>query len=124
MDPRMSPEDAKELERLRSEVAALGGSPDAVLDRAQGGNGEVTSLGDTPESEVQMWAAKNNIRDVNDPRANYDYRGFFKETRGAPIRGGVDHFPDTYKRHGHPTFSRESKYSRGPGDGGVWLGDD
>src|SRR5688572_33154130 len=30
----MSPEDAKELERLRSEVAALGGSPDAVLARA------------------------------------------------------------------------------------------
>jgi hypothetical protein len=34
MDPGMSPKDEEELERLRAEVAALGGSPDAVLARA------------------------------------------------------------------------------------------
>lgn len=33
------------------------------------------------------------------------------------------HWPDTFKQHGHPTFSVESQYSKGPNDGGRWNGD-
>ena len=71
-----------------------------------------------------MWALENAITDVDDPQSRYDYRGYFKQFGGAPIRFGVDHFTDTYKQHGHPTFSVESQYSRGLHDGGRWLTDD
>lgn len=84
---------------------------------------EETPLSADEEEAFQYWARRNNVSDANDPRANYDYRGFWKETAGQPVRYGVDHFPDTYKQHGHPTFSVESQYSRGPDDGGRWDGD-
>lgn len=85
---------------------------------------EVTRLSPPEEMAFQQWAAANQIADANDPRSQYDYRGYFKEFGGAPVRFGVDHFTDTYKQHGHPTFSVESQYSRGLQDGGQWLSDD
>lgn len=98
--------------------------PEPRVDYAFGPNEEeVTPLSGEEEDAFQDWAKKNGIRDVNDPRAHYDYRGYWEETGGAPVRYGVDHFPDTYKQHGHPTFSEESRYSRGPGDGGRWEGE-
>lgn len=75
-----------------------------------------------------MWAAMNNIADVDHPESRYDYRGYWRDV----ARKGGDqtkmyedglHFPDTYKQHGHPSFSVESKYSRGAGDGGRWDGE-
>lgn len=85
---------------------------------------EITRL--TPDEELafQQWAKANGVTDVDDPRSNYDYRGYWKEHSNTPIRFGVDHFPDTYKQHGHPTFSIESQYSAGPYDGGRWLPND
>lgn len=71
-----------------------------------------------------MWALQNKIADVDAPQSRYDYRGYWKEHGNAPIRFGVDHFTDTYKQHGHPLFSAESKYSRGLQDGGQWIGED
>lgn len=84
--------------------------------------GETTRLGPQQEAQFQAWAKKNGIADANDPRAHYDYRGFFIQSQGAPRRQG-DHFPDTFKQHGHETFSEESGYSAGPGDGGTWKGE-
>lgn len=85
----------------------------------------------TPEEEIQFrfWARENNITDVDSPESRYDYRGYWK---GVASRGGDQrkeyedgpHFPDTYKQHGHPTFSVESKYSAGRHDGGRWVGED
>ncbi len=83
---------------------------------------ETTKLDPQQEAQFQAWAQSNGISDVDDPRSHYDYRGFFLETGGAPHRQG-DHFPDTYKQHGHETFSEESRYSKGPGDGGKWNGE-
>ena len=83
---------------------------------------EITHLSPEEENNFREWARKNNINDVDHPDSHYDYRGYWKETNGAPHRIG-DHFPDTYKQHGHPTFSVESKYSSGPNDGGRWNGD-
>lgn len=85
---------------------------------------ETTPL--TPHEEVQfrLWAVANGLQDVDHPDSHYDYRGFWKQTQGAPHPPGSQlHFPDTFKQHGHPSFSVESQYSRGPQDGGQWLGD-
>jgi hypothetical protein len=78
-----------------------------------------------PEQEVffRQWAKANGITDVDDPWSRYDYRGYWQEHGSAPMRFGTDHFTDTYKQHGHPTFSQESKYSAGPHDGGRWQGE-
>lgn len=82
---------------------------------------EVTALQPDREQQFQAWAKANQITDVDHPDSHYDYRGFWQETNGAPHQPG-DHFPDTYKQHGHPTFSVESKYSSGQNDGGRWDG--
>jgi hypothetical protein len=85
---------------------------------------EQTVLTPQEERAFQQWARANGITDANDPRAHYDYRGFWKQTRGAAHPPGAQqHFPDTFKQHGHPTFSVESQYSAGPFDGGRWMGD-
>lgn len=85
---------------------------------------ERTDLSADDEAQFQQWTSDNNLSDVDHPDSHYDYRGFWKETNGAPHPPGAQmHFPDTYKTHGHPTFSVESKYSKGPQDGGRWEGD-
>lgn len=84
---------------------------------------EVTALSPQEEARFQQWTRARGITDVDHPDSRYDYRGFWKASGDVPIRFGVDHFPDTYKQHGHPTFSVESRYSRGPHDGGRWEGE-
>lgn len=84
---------------------------------------ETTRLSANDEKAFRQWAAKNRISDVDNPDARYDYRGYWLQSRYRPIRFGIDHFPDTFKQHGHPTFSRESQYSTGVGDGGTWSGE-
>lgn len=90
--------------------------------KAQPAGQEVTALSPKEETAFQNWVKSNGITDADNPDAHYDYRGFWKDTDGAPHKQG-DHFPDTFKQHGHPTFSVESKYSKGATDGGRWQGD-
>lgn len=85
---------------------------------------ETTRLSVSEEAAFQRWARENRITDVDLPESRYDYRGYWKATQGASHAPGSEaHFPDTYKQHGHPTFSVESQYSAGPTDGGRWNGD-
>lgn len=85
---------------------------------------EQTPLTPDEERAFQTWARANGIQDVDRPGSRYDYRGFWKATQGAPHPPGSEqHFPDTFKQHGHPTFSQESQYSAGPWDGGRWAGE-
>lgn len=85
---------------------------------------ENTVLSPDDEQAFRQWIAQNNIHDLDHPDSHYDYRGFWKQTQGAPHPPGSEmHFPDTFKQHGHPSFSVESRYSRGLQDGGQWLGD-
>ncbi len=89
---------------------------------------ETTALSSGDEAKYRQWVQDNNIPDGPDSR--YDMRGYWQDIAS---KGGDEtqindqdrlrHFPDTYKQHGHPTFSAESKYSRGPQDGGKWIGD-
>jgi hypothetical protein len=85
---------------------------------------ETTTLPPPYERAFQQWAQASGITDVDHPDSHYDYRGLFLAVKGQPIPVSADrHFPDTFKQHGHPTFSIESQYSHGPDDGGRWLGD-
>jgi hypothetical protein len=86
-------------------------------------NPEQTALSPDEEAAFQSWVQANGLRDVDSPDAHYDMRGFWKQTQGAPHPPGSEmHFPDTFKQHGHPTFSQESRYSKGAFDGGMWVG--
>lgn len=74
------------------------------------------------EAQFRLWAQTNGIQHYDSPDAYYDMRGFWKSTQGAAHPPGSEqHFPDTFKQHGHPTFSVESQYSAGPYDGGRWA---
>lgn len=90
---------------------------------------ETTPLTPREEAAFQQWALASGIRDVDSPHSRYDYRGYWKAVAsqgGDQTKQYADgpHFPDTYKQHGHPSFSVESQYSAGPWDGGRWLGED
>lgn len=81
----------------------------------------------TPEEENQFlaWATLNKIKDVDHPDNRYDYRGYWKQiaskgNNATKMYADGLHFTDQFKQHGHPTFSIESRYSRGPWDGGMW----
>lgn len=92
---------------------------------------ERTPLSPPEEAAFQQWAQANKIENYDHPDAHYDMRGYWK---GIASKGGDEtqinaadtlrHFPDTFKQHGHPTFSVESQYSAGPFDGGRWLWND
>lgn len=85
---------------------------------------ETTHLSPLEEALFQAWGHANGIEDIDAPDAKYDYRGFYKASNGkVHPPGAVEHFPDLFKQHGHPTFSVESKYSKGPFDGGMWSGE-
>lgn len=89
---------------------------------------EVTPLAPVEDVRFKEWAKANQITDVDHPESRYDYRGYWKDvaSKGADQRKTYSdgpHFPDTYKQHGHPTFSIESKYSKGAHDGGRWNGE-
>src|SRR4051812_39929817 len=78
----------------------------------------------TPDEEAQFgkWKAKNA---PNDSGADYDLRGAFKAglTPAGPEAGANEgHWPDTFKKPNHPTFSVESKYAKF-GNPGRWEGD-
>jgi len=83
---------------------------------------ETTQLAPEEQAAFEAWLKQNNVHDIDDPRSHYDYRGAFKAGIGREP-GAEGHFPDTFKQHGHETFSGESRYSKGPGDGGTWQGD-
>lgn len=82
---------------------------------------EVTPIPKAKASAFQAWVKKNKIADLDNPETYYDYRGAFL----AGLNRGKDgHWPDTFKQHGHPTFSVESQYAT-PNDptAGHWNGD-
>lgn len=81
---------------------------------------ETTALSAPDEAAFRAWAQANHINDVDAPDAFYDYRGFWQDQEARDRWQVGDHFPDTYKQHGHPTFSVESRYSRDGMDGGRW----
>lgn len=74
-----------------------------------------TKLSADEEKAYRKWAKeKGRERDTYD----YDMRGAWKEGIDANEEG---HFPDTYKKPNHPSFSDESQYHGKDGHkGGKW----
>jgi hypothetical protein len=72
----------------------------------------------------QNWYEKNTLEGKNGSpytdSQNYDYYSFYKNKGEGNIK---EHFPDTYKRPSHPTFSNESIYSTPENPGGSWEGE-
>lgn len=81
---------------------------------------ETTEVPLSKVKDFEAWVKRNKITDLDAPDSYYDYRGAFMSAINRSPNG---HFPDTFKQHGHPTFSVESQYSTGPGDGGHWEGE-
>ena len=79
-----------------------------------------THLSPEDEAAYQAWAKKNGREnDVED----YDMRGAWLEAKqkGVSLEDGRGHYPDTYKKPNHPTFSDQSKYNgEGGVNGGTW----
>jgi hypothetical protein len=73
-----------------------------------------TALEPNEEKQFQGWVKQNSIPWRDDPKSDYDMRGFWKaQQQGDPDakRAANLHFPDTYKTPYHKSFSNESKYA-------------
>jgi hypothetical protein len=75
----------------------------------------------TPEEEINFQAWKHHHA-PHDSGMDYDLRGAFKA--GLMPDPETGHWPDTYKKPNHPTFSDQSIYARErPGMAGRWEGE-
>lgn len=88
-------------------------------------NSNNTPLSPEDEQKFQDWAAtkwgpsgSDPSRTLSDVISNYDMRGFW-QSNGSQADNG--HYPDTYKKPNHPTFSTDSKYSTDDQKGGEWT---
>ena len=74
-----------------------------------------TTLTPTEETAFQAWA-----KSLGKQGSSYDYdlRGAYKAGAGQAANG---HFPDTFKKPNHPTFSDQSQYSTPDTPGGAWA---
>jgi hypothetical protein len=79
-----------------------------------------TPLSAEEERQFRAWKAKYA---PNDSGADYDLRGAFKAGLKPDPKTG--HWPDTFKKPNHPTFSNESKYATGENakKAGFWSGE-
>lgn len=79
-----------------------------------------TQLSPQEETRFQSWKQQYA---PNDAGADYDLRGAFKA--GLVPDSKTGHWPDTFKKPNHPTFSNESQYAVGDdaAKAGHWEGD-
>jgi hypothetical protein len=77
-----------------------------------------TKLKPDDEKDFQKWKSRMA---PNDSGADYDLRGAYS-SGAAQAKNG--HWPDTYKKPNHPTFSNQSRYAPyAPDKAGSWEGD-
>lgn len=78
-----------------------------------------TQLAPDDERAFQRWKARYA---PNDSGYDYDLRGAYQAGLKPDAKTG--HWPDTYKKPNHPTFSDQSRYaSAAPDRAGQWDGD-
>lgn len=57
----------------------------------------------------------------SDASSDYDMRGYYLDNQDKIANSEGQHYPDTYKKPWHPTFSDESMYHGVAGNqGGTW----
>lgn len=90
----------------------------------------VTLLPAKDEDAFQEWfqryAVSHQLNPNPDAREHYyDYRGYWNANRSNPdfdVTTSDNHFPDTWKTPGHPTFSVDSIYAKdAPELAGKWV---
>ena len=89
----------------------------------------VTKLSDTDEKEFQQWVKENKVPWTDDPKADYDMRGFWKGMKSGDPQAQTEmrkfdkrlHFSDKWKTPFHKTFSNESIYAKS--NAPHWVGD-
>jgi len=82
-------------------------------------NGYNTPLTPVELKDYVTWKSKYA---TNDSGYDYDLRGAFKA--GLTPDPQTGHWPDTFKKPNHPTFSVESKYAKfAPNIAGRWDGE-
>lgn len=75
-----------------------------------------TPLDVDEEEKFQAWKGENMPEDSG---YDYDQRGAYKAGASADPEDG--HWPDTFKKPNHPTFSDESQYAKdAPDQAGHW----
>jgi hypothetical protein len=95
----------------------------STVARPAGANIEAPDQFETPlppqdEEQFQQWKQEHA---PNDSGADYDLRGAFKAGLTPDANG---HWPDTFKKPNHPTFSTQSVYAKdAPDKAGTWNGD-
>lgn len=78
-----------------------------------------TPLSPADETQFQLWKAQYAPRDSG---FDYDLRGAFQA--GLTPDPQTGHWPDTFKKPNHPTFSNQSRYAQAyPNQAGSWQGD-
>ena len=85
-----------------------------------------TKLNPTDEAKYQTWNKDMKSKGYIHPQdqgQDYDLRGAFKAGINPSVPGA--HWPDTYKKPNHETFSNESQYAKGEYAkyAGSWKGD-
>lgn len=106
--------------KIASAYEAFGiGEPSETPQTLQKSLGQFdTPLSPDEESRFRTWKQKYAPRDSG---ADYDLRGAFKAGITPDPKSG--HWPDTFKKPNHPTFSIESKYAaQVPSKAGSWNG--
>ena len=83
-----------------------------------------TVLSPEQETRYQQWLQLQSAlsrRDMGRDNYDYDMRGAFL---GGAGQAGNGHWPDTYKKPNHPSFSDQSQYHGVDGNtGGAWVQD-
>lgn len=70
-----------------------------------------TQLDPLQELAFRAWLQRYQVPfDPHAQATDYDMRGYYKATGGAPHTSGM-HFPDTFKTPYDTSFSNESKYA-------------
>lgn len=105
----------EKLHLVKPQATPLAQPPVAAVDQAQ----YETKLTPEEEQQFQQWKAQYAPQDSGQ---DYDLRGAFKA--GLQPDPQTGHWPDTFKKPNHPTFSTQSMYaSQRPELAGTWQGD-
>jgi hypothetical protein len=97
-----------------------GGTNGIVPARAPRGQSYDTPLSPAEETAFRAWKQRYAPQDSG---ADYDLRGAFKA--GLTPDPQTGHWPDTFKKPNHPTFSDQSRYATGAdaARAGSWQGE-
>lgn len=79
----------------------------------------MTDIYDTPLTSEQEQDYSSKFGP--DANGDYDMKGYYLDNPGTNPNAEGQHYPDTYKKPWHPTFSDESMYHGVAGNqGGSW----